>query len=100
MDGKFSISFDGQEAQMIILALQEKADRKRTPQVAGMYRLLARRVAEGKQSFHASSYQVMAVRYGLPAEASGNAISMDQLGGGASCYLYGGCTDPVQGTHR
>ncbi|MEK3882386.1 hypothetical protein [Paenibacillus sp. PL2-23] len=90
MDGKFSISFDGQEAQMIINALQEKADRMRTSQVAGMYRLLAKRVTEGKLSFHSSTYQIMAARYGLPiAEVSGNAISMEQLGSGASCHMHG-----------
>lgn len=100
MDGKFSIQLDGQEAQMIINALLALAERKQTPQVAGMYRLLAKRVAEGKQSFHASSYQVMAARYGLPMEAIGNAVQVDQLGGGASCHLYGSGTDPVQGTQR
>ncbi|GBG09471.1 hypothetical protein PAT3040_04117 [Paenibacillus agaridevorans] len=77
MDGKFSIELDGQEAQMIINALQEKADRMQTPQVAGMYRLLARRVAEGKLSFHSLSYQIMAARYGLPTEESVNAVPLD-----------------------
>jgi hypothetical protein len=72
MDGKFSISFDGQEAQMIIDALLEKVEQQQTPQAAEMYRTLAGRVAARKSAFHASSYQIMAARYGLPNMKAGD----------------------------
>jgi|GEM_PF-7048502 hypothetical protein len=66
MDGKFTVSLDGQEAQMIIAALLEMANGMQTRQVAEMYQVLANRINEGKRTFHSFSYQIMAARYGLP----------------------------------
>jgi hypothetical protein len=79
MEGKFPITIDGQEAQMIINALMEKVEQQQTPQAAEMYRTLAGRVAVGKSAFHASSYKLMAARYGLPnMEAGDYAIQVAQ----------------------
>lgn len=72
LKGTFPIELDGQQAQMIINALREKADRCETVQGATMYRILAQQVLEGKQAFHNRTYTLMAKRYDLLLPSNSN----------------------------
>lgn len=66
LNGKFPFYLDGQEAEMIALALLDKSKAMESYSVAQMYRLLAQRIRNEKASFHSSTYKMMADQYNLP----------------------------------
>lgn len=67
LKAKFSIELDGQEATMIISALLEQGERCSEPARRIMNRILATRIAEGKQQFHAAAGAVLSRRYNIPS---------------------------------
>ncbi|BBH19795.1 hypothetical protein Back11_11400 [Paenibacillus baekrokdamisoli] len=64
LKGTFPIELDGQQAQMIVNALRDKANHCSCTEAA-MYHILAQQVLEGKQAFHNRTYTLMAQRYDL-----------------------------------
>ena len=61
----FALELDGQEAQMIISALQEQADQSNTFK-SRMNTALMKKIAKARAGFHHENYQVMASTYHLP----------------------------------
>jgi len=61
----FKLELDGQEAMMIISALQEKATRESAFQ-RQMNTALMKKIAKARVGFHYENYQVMASTYHLP----------------------------------
>ncbi|RJX40907.1 hypothetical protein D3P09_02490 [Paenibacillus pinisoli] len=68
LNGRFVVELDGQEALMIVGALQVMAQMSVTKQMRDMYLMLGDRVDAERKNFHTAVYRLMADRYELPVQ--------------------------------
>jgi hypothetical protein len=64
MKSTFAIDLDGMEAEMIALALDEKAIRCASALMKSHYRVLAGKIRKAKHQFHSEAARHLEERYG------------------------------------
>jgi len=64
MQATFPVQLDGMEAEMIALALEDKANRCASVIMKSHYRALAGKIRKAKQQFHGEAARLLEARYG------------------------------------